>query len=108
MDGIRAEQLYCSWQYVCAPSKVQCLKWVKDCWSSLSTESIHKSFCSCGISVNLDGSEDAEIYWLRLVKLLPLTDPAFTDFTCKLLQEDESDEEDPFVSVDEEDDRELE
>ena len=45
-----------------APSKAQCLKWVKECWSSLSTELILKSFHSCGISVNVDGSEDAEIY----------------------------------------------
>ena len=44
----------------------------------------------------------------RLVKLLLLAAPAITDFTCKLLQEDESNEEVPFASVDKEDEGELE
>ena len=90
---------------VCAPSKGQCLKWVKECWSNLFTELIQKSFHSCGISANVDGSEDAEIYCLKAGEVVP---PAITDFTSKLLQEDESDEEDPFASVDKEDDEELE
>ena len=42
------------------------------------------------------------------MKLLPLAAPAITDFTRKLLQEDESDEEDPFANVGEEDEGELE
>ena len=37
-----------------------------------------------------------------------LSGPATTDFTRKLLQEDESDDEDLFASVDEEDEGELE
>ena len=43
----------------------------------------------------------------RLVKLLLLAAPAITDFTCKFLQEDESNEEYLFSSVDKEDDGEL-
>ena len=92
-----------------APSKAQCLKWVKECWSSLSTELTQKSFRSCGISANVDSSEDAQIYCLKAgVKLLLLAAPAITNFTCKLLQEDEGDKEDLFASVDEEDEGELE
>ena len=37
-----------------ASNKAQCLKWVNECWSSLSTELIQKYFYSCGISVNVD------------------------------------------------------
>ena len=91
-----------------APIKAQCLKWVMEYWSSLSTELILKSFCSCGISVNVDGSEDAEIYCLKAGEVAALAAPAITYFTRKLLQEDESDEEDPFANVDKEDEGELE
>ena len=90
-----------------APNKAQCLKWVKECWSSLSTELIQKSFRSCGISVNVDGSEDAEIHCLKAGEVAALAAPAITDLTRRLLQEDESDE-DPFASVDEEDEGDLE
>ena len=70
-----------------ALSKAQCLKWMKECWSSLSTELMQKSFLSCGISVNVDGSEDAEIYCLKAGEVAALAAPAITDFTRKLLQE---------------------
>ena len=46
---------------VCAPSRAQCSKLVKECWSSLSTE-LQKSFHSCGISMNVDDSEDILMY----------------------------------------------
>ena len=82
-----------------APSNAKCLKWVKECLSSLSTKLIQKSFHSCGISVNVDGSEDVEIYWLKVGEVVALAAPAITDFTRKLLQKDESDEEYPFASV---------
>ena len=62
MDGIWAEELY---------------------W-------IQKSFCSFGISVNVEGSEDAEIYCLKAGEVAALAAPAIIDFTCKVLQEDES------------------
>lgn len=90
-----------------APNKAQCLKWVKECWSSLSSELIQKSFRSCGISVNVDGSEDVEIHCLKAGQEAALAAPAITDLTRRLLQEDESDE-DPFAGVDEEDEEELE
>ena len=66
---------------MCAPSNTQCLKWVKECRSSLFIELILKSFQSCGISVNVDGSEDAEIYCSKAGKVAALAAPATTDFT---------------------------
>ena len=74
----------------------------------MSTELILKSFHSCSISVNVDGSEDAEIYCLKAGEVAALAAPATTEFTRKLLQEDGSDKEDSFASVDEEDEGELE
>ena len=62
---------------MCAPSKVLCLKWVKECWSSLSTELVQKSFHSCGISANVDGSENAEIHCLKVGEVDALAAPAF-------------------------------
>ena len=76
-------------------------------WSSLSTELILKFFHSCGFSVNVDGSEDVEIYCLKAGEVAALAAPATTDFTRKLLQENGSDKEGPFASVDE-DEGELE
>ena len=83
-----------------ALSKAQCLNWVRECWSSLSTELIQKPSCSFGISVNVDGPEDAEIYCLQSGDIAALAAPAITVFTRKLQQEDENDEDDPFASVD--------
>ena len=59
------QKSYTAASNMCAPSRAQCLKWVKECWSSLSTELIQKPFHSCGISMNVNGSEDAEIYCLK-------------------------------------------
>ena len=58
--------------------------------------------------MNVDGTEDAEIRCLKAGEVATLAAPATTDATRKLLQEDESDEEDPFSSLDEEDEGELE
>ena len=81
---------------------------MKECWSSLSTELIQESFRFCGISVNVDGSEGTEIYCLKAGEVAPWAALVIPDFTRKLLQEDESNEEDPFASVDEEDKEEVE
>lgn len=45
-----------------APSKALCLEWVRECWEALSTKLIMKSFRTCGISVNIDGTDDREIH----------------------------------------------
>ena len=57
----------------------------------------------------MDGSEDAdEIYCLKAGKVTTLAVPAITDASRKLLQEDESNEEDPFACPGMEDEGELE
>ena len=88
---------------MCAPSKVQHLKWVKECWSSLCTELNQKSFRPCGISMNVDGSEGVEIFCLKSGEVTAIS----TDLTGMLLQEDVSDE-DLFAGVNNEDEGELE
>ena len=47
------------------PDKLLCLTWVKKAWASVSAEVIIKSFKTCGISVNTDGSEDAQVHCLK-------------------------------------------
>ena len=44
-----------------APSKLQCIEWVKKAWESVTAEVVINSFKSCGITVKVDGSEDKEI-----------------------------------------------
>ena len=53
-------------------------------------------------------SEDVEVHTLEVGEVTSLAAPVNTDFTHKLLQEDEIDEEDLFASVDKEDEGELE
>ena len=58
--------------------------------------------------MNVDGSEDTEIYCLKDGEVAALAAPATTVFTRKLLQGDGRDEEDNFANVDKEDKGELE
>jgi hypothetical protein len=44
-----------------APSRVLIAQWVKSAWDSVSKEVIIKSFIVCGISNNIDGSQDSLI-----------------------------------------------
>ena len=37
-------------------------KWILDSWASLSNEVIKKSFKSCGLNINVDGSEEDVIH----------------------------------------------
>ena len=48
-----------------APSKILCLQWVCQAWESVTKEVVCKSFKTCGISVNSDGSEDVEIHCIK-------------------------------------------
>ena len=64
---------------MCAPNKAHLLKWVKQCWSSLSTELIQKSFCSCGIFMNVDSSEASAIHCLKAGEIATLAAPTITD-----------------------------
>ena len=59
------------------------------------------------VHIIVDGSKDAEIHCLKAGEVATLGAPGITGTTCKLLQEYESDEEDPFASLDKEDVGEL-
>ena len=85
-----------------APNKAQCLKWVKECWSSVSTELIQKSPRWMWMPLKMLKSN------LKAGKVATLASPAITEANCKLLQEDESDEEDLFASLNKEDEGDLE
>ena len=54
---ISGEKSYTAQGNVRAPSKAQCIEWVKLAWQSVTRETIVKSFVVCGISGNVDGSE---------------------------------------------------
>jgi len=64
------EKSYTQAGNICAPSKFQCLQWVKKAWESVSQDIVIKSFRCCGISVNVDGTEDKEIHSNKMVGLL--------------------------------------
>ena len=40
------------------PTITQVCQWVKDSWDALDSKIVKKSFKKCGISNNLDGTED--------------------------------------------------
>lgn len=62
---VSGEKSYTPAGNVRAPSKLLCLRWVKEAWSKVSKEVIVKSFRVCGISVSIDGKEDDEIHCVK-------------------------------------------
>lgn len=93
-----------------APSKVQCLEWVKKAWESVQVEVVIKSFRSCGIAVQVDGSEDKEIHCIQDGGVAAVAFEDISSSTAALLAscEGESDSDgDPFKDIDE-DEAELE
>ena len=48
-----------------APPRKRIVQWILDLWASLSNEVIKKSFKSCGLNINVDGSEDDVIHCLK-------------------------------------------
>ena len=48
-----------------APPQKQIVQWILDSWASLPNEVIKKSFKSCGLNINVDGSEDDVIHCLK-------------------------------------------
>ena len=48
-----------------APPRKRIVQWILDSWASLSNEIIKKSFKSCGLNINVDGSEDDVIHCLK-------------------------------------------
>ena len=53
------------------PSKLQMCQWVVAAWSALSPDLIKKSFKICGLTSNLDGSEDHDIHALKTLNMVP-------------------------------------
>ena len=62
---VSGEKSYTPAGNVRAPSKLLCLCWVKEAWSCVSKEVVVKSFEVCGITVNVDGSEDMKIHCIK-------------------------------------------
>ena len=63
-----AEKSYTPASDMRPPDKLVCLQWVKEAWKSVTTDVIVKSFHTCGIIVNVNGSEDNEIHCLKAGK----------------------------------------
>ena len=87
-----------------APTKVTCLQWVAKAWEMVTEDVIQKSFQSCGISVKTDGSEDADIHFL---KSSGIADAAREIAQCTAgIEANKTDsDEDPFADVDEDDEQ---
>ena len=111
-------ELYGEWMatgqktYTCAgniraPSKRQCLEWVKKSWESVQVEAVIKSFRSCGIAMQVNGSEDKEMHCIQDGGV---AGEAFEDIyrsTAALLASHERESDGPFKDIDE-DEEELE
>ena len=48
-----------------APARKRIVPWILDSWASLPAEVIKQSFKSCGLNINVDGSEDDAIHCLK-------------------------------------------
>ena len=90
-----------------APDKVLCLQWVKTAWATVSSEIIIRSFKNCGISVETDGSEGAQIHCIKPGQMAASAAADITTETAKLVAETNEhtmdDDSDPFPSDFEED-----
>ena len=85
-----------------APDKLLCLTWVKKVWASVSAEVIIKSFKTCGISVNTDGSEDAQVHCLKPEGMAAGALPTIAAETARLSGEAREElDEDPFTDIEE-------
>lgn len=58
---------------------------MKKSWESVTIEVIVKSFRSCGISVNVDGSEDGEIHCIKENGVAVAAKADISSSTSKLL-----------------------
>ena len=104
---LNGEKTYTPAGNVRAPSKPLCLEWVKRAWESVTTDVVKKSFQACGISVNVDGSEDHEIHCLKDGQVATAARDDIARETAALLAPQTENFEDPFADL-EEDTEELE
>ena len=82
-----------------APSKLQAVQWVKKAWSVVHEDMVRKSFRVCGISVNVNGSEDGEISCIKEGGIAYDAKKIIEEETSKLLQVDVEDDSDPFSDL---------
>ena len=87
-----------------APSKLQCLEWVKKAWDTVPIEVIVKSFRCCGITVKVDGSEDKEIHCIKDGGIAADAFAEISRSTAALLVSDEAGSDDPIADASEPDD----
>ena len=74
-----------------APSKLQCVEWVKKAWESDSQDIVIESFRFCGISVEVNGTEDKEIHCIKDGVIAAEAFAENSQRTAALLATDESD-----------------
>ena len=95
------EKSYTAAGNVRAPDKALCLRLVKESWQCITTEVVRKSFRKCGISVSINCSEDDEIHCLKDGSVAADARPDILEATSLLTCGNDSDTDDPFASVDE-------
>ena len=103
------EKTYTHGENVRAPSKLQCLEWVKKAWDTVEVEVVRKSFRYCGISIAIDGSEDKEIYCIKDggVASEACAEISRTTATLMAVQDDaveDTGDPDPFKDIEEDED----
>lgn len=103
------EKSYTAAGNVRAPDKALCLKWVREAWSSVTTEVVIKSFRVCGISVSTDGSQDGEIHCVKEGEIAAEALPIIAEKTASLFEvpSEEDYDGDPFADVTSDDEDEL-
>ena len=85
-----------------APSRSLLCSWVKAAWSSIPEEMIKKSFRSCAITTNPDGSDDDDIHCFKVGQPCEAGRRVLREQMAEL-EAEQLDQSDPFASdVDEE------
>ena len=82
------------------PEKALSLKWVKEAWQSVSTDLVTKSFVVCGISADIDGSQDSEIGCIKEGVIAAEAARTIAEKTQELTM-DRPETQDPFADLDE-------
>ena len=84
---------YLNGKFTAGERRVLLTQWVGQAWEELSSdrEMVIRSFKKCGISTAADGSEDFQIHL-----------EGMEDYKVNMEESDESDDEDPFLDVSEE------
>ena len=96
---ISGDKSYTAHGNVHAPDKALCLQWVIESWECITADIVKKSFLSCGISVEVNGSEDDQIHCLKQGGVASSARPLINSATTRM--ESRSEEEDLFASLEE-------